>query len=202
MRSKSYYAIAGSSILLLTLGCLSNSAKKPDRRADPAVAAASAKADQKKDEKKAEDKADDGGFGYGDGEETGTANAEAGAVPPDASGETGEEPFGEPESLDGPPPSTKPRHDGCKKGAMKFEGKCLNKDRVEKILEKRDEEVKQRVYDAKSPQQQADAAHDLLEQQIAQMDKTEDDLDEIIQQLQEENAKKYGDPPDKNEDKP
>ena len=185
MRSRSYYAIAGSSCLLLLLACSSHSAEKTDERVDPTIVAVP----EKQDEKKAEARPDEG-----------RAGRDEGPVPSiDTGAHTGEEPDGDPELPTAP--SSKPRLDGCKKGEMRFDGKCLSKKRVEKILEKRDEEVKQKVQDAKNPQQQANAAHDLLQQQIVQMEKTEDDLDEITVQLKEENAKKYGDPPDKNEDK-
>lgn len=195
MRSKSYYAtVVGSSFLLL-IACTTQCAK-PEHRADPALVAAE-KQDEKQDEKKADEKKAEtkGVHGYGSVITTGPME--------DGGDETGGESHGDTPAMgDGGPRSThKKTKDGCRPGAMRFEGKCLNKRKVQKILDKRDEEIKKKVQDATNAQQQADAAHDFLEQQIAQMDKTEDDLDEIIEQLKEENAKKLDGPPDKNADK-
>jgi len=78
------------------------------------------------------------------------------------------------------------KKDGCYAGQMQFEGRCCDKSEVDKILEQREREALVKVQTAKKPGQTADAAHELLEQQIAQMDKAEDDLDEIIEQLKEE----------------
>jgi len=79
----------------------------------------------------------------------------------------------------------------------------MDKEMVGKILDERDEEIKAKVHNATNPKQQADAAYEFIEQEIAQMDKTEDDLDELIEQLKEqENAYELAAPPDKNEDNP
>lgn len=195
MTSRSYYALAGSSFLLLMLACPSSSTHRADRRVDPSIVAGP----EKRDDKKAGAKKDDD---WGPDEDETAGMAEPGApAAADDGGETGEEPFGHKESLDRPPTS-KPRADGCKKGRMKFEGKCRSKERVAKVLENRGEEIKRKLRNASTAQQQADAAHDLLEQQIAQMEVTEDNLDEIIRQLEQENAKRFDGPPNKNEDKP
>lgn len=76
--------------------------------------------------------------------------------------------------------------DICSKGEMVFEGECLHKDNVEELLEKREQEALRRVKMAEHPEQVADAAHDLLEKQILQVDKAEDDLDEILEDLKNE----------------
>lgn len=83
-------------------------------------------------------------------------------------------------------PLSKKTKDGCAVGAMPFEGKCVNKGKIDRILERRERKALKRVQKAHKPQQMADAAGELIEQQIAQMGKAEDDLDEILEQLRAE----------------
>jgi hypothetical protein len=87
-------------------------------------------------------------------------------------------------------PATVP--DGCALEEMKFEGKCTGKDEVQRILDRREREAMSKYQTAKRPQEAANAAHDLLEQQVAQVEKTEDDLDEILEILREEKKRKKG----------
>lgn len=71
---------------------------------------------------------------------------------------------------------------------MRFEGKCVFKDRVSKILDRREARVLSKVKKANKPQQVVEATYELIEQQTQQMGKVEDDLDEIIEQLEWERA--------------
>ena len=81
-----------------------------------------------------------------------------------------EEPEGEGEPL---------RHvDGCADEEMRFEGRCYPKKAVKDVLEVREAEAIREVQEADEPVKQAKAAHSLLEQQISQVDKAEDDLDD------------------------
>lgn len=202
MRSKSYYAtVVGSSFLLLLISCLSSQSTKVDERDSPTAAAVVASSD---DGDKPEDAYED--------------EAGAGLAGMSSGGESGEELFGFPEAADDdggsveatttgeeplPTASKKKKKrkqkDGCYLGSMRFEGKCLDKRKVSKILDERSLAAMAKVQKAHKPEQVADAAYDLIEQQIAQMDKTEDDLDEMIEQLQDEKreeaqAKKGGRP--------
>lgn len=74
----------------------------------------------------------------------------------------------------------------CPDGQMGFEGSCVDKTKVDRIIDTRKKKALDRVKAAKQGKQTADATYDLLEQQTAQVDKVEDDLDEIIEQLKEE----------------
>ena len=80
--------------------------------------------------------------------------------------------------------------DGCRRGQMRFDGKCMSKDRVSKILDKRGAAAREKMKNAKKPQQTAEASYDMIKQQTQQMGKVEDDLDEIIEQLEREKAEK------------
>jgi hypothetical protein len=187
MRSRSYYAIAGSSFLLLTIACTTQTAKPDAKRADPVVQA-DAKADTKHDEKKAEDSK--GWHGIRPINMVGIPGDDGGELHgfPEAADDGGEGTGGHPEAADGgevEPPRPKGK-DGCREGHMRFDGKCMSKDRVSKILDKRADEAMAKVKEATKPKETAQASHDLIEQQIYQMDKAEDDLDEIIEQLQRE----------------
>jgi len=169
MRLRSYYAIAGSSFLLLSISCLSQSPKPEDPPDRLVEAVADAKADKKADAKtdeKADAKADEGDSGEGVGTDDG------GGPPPDAAG-------------------TK-LSDGCDREEMPFEGVCTPKDQVQKVLDIRKDVALEKYQKAERPQQAAQAGHELLEQQIAQGDKMEDDLDEIIEVLRDEKRKKDG----------
>lgn len=75
----------------------------------------------------------------------------------------------------------------CGIGEMLFEGKCLPKETVNRILEEREQKALAKLKMAKEAPQQAKAVQELLEQQVVQVSKNEDDLDEIIEMLKEEN---------------
>jgi len=189
MRSKRYSSIVGSSFSLLLISCF---APQSDFKND------------KRDEKKG----DEVKYDLIPGED------DMGEPPPEPpepgdSGDSGEGDSAGPEVGVGPKfgaghlsvrPTSK---DGCHKGSMRFEGKCMDKEHVGEILDGRDKGIKAKVHNATNPKQQADAAYEFLEQEIAQMDKTEDDLDELIEQLKEQEiAKELDGLPDKNEDNP
>lgn len=178
MRSRSYYAIAASSLLLLLTACPAGDAKSDgdDRKT------ASAKADDRVEHKADEAK---------DAADSGTLEGDSGEPPPEGE-DTGEhEDDGEDEG-DGVPltAGTSGRKHDCEPGSMPFEGKCTPKDRIAEIVEQREDDALMRVQTAKKPDQTAEAVHDLLEQQIYQVGKAEDDLDEIIEQLRREKEEK------------
>ena len=125
------------------------------------------KEDRKSDEKKAED--------AGGGRDSGAPSESTSGFPAMADDGGYQE------------PATDGAHDGCEKGQMIFEGDCMAKDAVQEILDERGREAVIKVRKARKPKEQAQAAHELIEQQIYQMDKTGDDLDEIIEQLRQEN---------------
>ena len=159
MRSRSYSAIVLSSFLLTTISCLAQQAPAPEKQEGRAPGyRPSSDFDKKEDAK--EELLDFGDDGSGN---TGDELPEAGASLPEGQ-----------------------KHDDCLKGWMHFEGKCLPKEEVETILERRERRALKRVQQASKPDEAAHAAHDLLEQQIAQVDKAEDDLDEIIEELKKE----------------
>jgi hypothetical protein len=172
MRSRSYYAIAGSSFLLLTISCMTQGTKVEEKKADvrptgetvPVGSEAGDEGDVKKD------------IAFDD-----TGSPFHGMLPV---GDTGEAVAQLPDHIqqmvDEPPDMV------CPTGEMDFEGKCVNKEEVDKVLHKRKKIALDKVKTAKRPKQTADASYDLLEQQTAQVDKVEDDLDEIIEQLKEE----------------
>jgi len=150
MTSRSYYAIAGSSFLLLSLiSC--DEGKKDDRRDSP---------------------------------NRQVSLAQEGDNAPEVVSEIADLPSHLPTAS---VPTSK--HDGCFVGELQFEGRCVDKKRVSEIVEKREAYAIEKVKKAKRPEQKALATHDLLEQQIVQADKVEDDLDEIIEQLEEEAVK-------------
>jgi len=176
MTSKSYYTIAGSSFLLLMIGCPTLDSKRDEPLYD--VVGADAKA---ADAKKADSLPEHHNTSTDD-----DAGVEPEPEPLDTgdTGDTGD--VGAPVGLKGT--------DGCHKGEMPFEGICLPKDHVGKILDKREAQVMEKVMGANTPKQAGQAAYDLIEHQAQQMDKVEDDLDEIIQQLErEQDAKKKPD---------
>lgn len=74
----------------------------------------------------------------------------------------------------------------CPGGQMEFEGRCEAKEKVAQIVEEREKAALENVKKAKEAGDVAEAQNDLLEQQVAQMEKAEDDLDEIIELLEEE----------------
>jgi hypothetical protein len=72
----------------------------------------------------------------------------------------------------------------CPEGQMFFEGVCTPKTEVVDLVEHREEEA---LLDLQEPAQEggsAEAQHRLIEQQIVQVEKAEDDLDEIILELE------------------
>lgn len=75
----------------------------------------------------------------------------------------------------------------CPKGSMLFEGECTHKDKVGKIVDRRKKKAKAKIYSA-APSASGEAANDLLQSAIVQMEKSEDNLDEMIEQLKEEQA--------------
>jgi len=176
MRSRSYSAIVHSSLLLFSISCLSQSPKE-DGAALPDRFVVLVEEDlQKNDEKHVEVQS----F------ETGSSEAEA--------VNDGEEEEGEGEGVEGTggeDPVSEKAGGGvsskkrCPFGSMVFEGKCHDKQKVKEIVEEREKNALVKVKKAK-PEETADAARELLEQQIVQIDKAEDDLDEIIEQLREE----------------
>lgn len=178
MRSKSYSAIVHSSFLLLSISCMSQG-HQADNKTSPAPTASF---DTTEDAKTGEDMPpEDNGEEIPDAPEAADDGGGEGA--PEATEDSG-----------GHDPLTAGAHkrpkDGCATGEMRFEGVCTDKDRVKKIVDKREEKALQKVQQATKPEQAANAAHELLEQQIAQVDKAEDDLDEIIEQLKEEKKRK------------
>ena len=80
--------------------------------------------------------------------------------------------------------------DGCLEGQMPFEGQCTDKKEVERVLEVRAKRAKKKMKKARGVKEKAKAVNDMLEQQIQQVDKAEDDLDEIIDQLEREREEK------------
>ena len=193
MRSRSYYAIAVSSFLLLTISCVAQKAKHEDLGDRPL-------ADVSKADVKADVKAEKGAEGYvnhalwdfgpvmghlPDEGETGSEHVGTSGFPAAGDGDGD----GEDDSGPEPGPSSKGK-DGCRRGQMRFDGKCMSKDRVSKILDKRGAAAREKVKNAKKPQQTAEASYDMIKQQTQQMGKVEDDLDEIIEQLEREKAEK------------
>lgn len=81
-------------------------------------------------------------------------------------------------------------HDGCGDEEMRFEGKCYPKKSVKDVLEMREAEAIRKVQEADEPVKAAKAANQLLEQQINQAAKAEDDLDEILEMLKEKDRKR------------
>jgi len=191
MRSRSCYATAASSgrlwvPLLFCVACLGQDGKQDDGRAAARdrthaadVGTDEHKADEKRDEKKADEK----------------IPPEHGPDAADGGEETGDADTGSAEETGGPELAD----DGCELGEMVFEGRCTSKERVSKLLDGRKAEALERVQLASKPKQAVDSAYDLIEQQTYQMDKVEDDLDEIIEQLkrEQEQAKHVPDDPDK-----
>ena len=176
MRSRSYYATAGSSFLLLSISCLMQGAPVEEKKADTPVVDLSsggteidcdAETDCDAEKPLSLEDGDPGFHRMVQGVDTGMEHVMAHL--PDHMQQIEE------------PPVLK-----CPTGEMGFEGLCTHKDEVEKVLDKRKKIALDRVQSAKKPQQTADAAYDLLEQNTAQVDKMEDDLDEIIEQLKEE----------------
>ena len=193
MMSRRYYGTAGSSfwplLLLFWVACPSHGDKAgAPREIDPPVVHADQakpddrKAEAKQDDRKAEAKQDDT---HGRG------------------GETGEEPSGEkePPDLGGgekagdeagtPPKGPRPKgKDGCVRGQMRFEGGCLSKERVSRLLKQREAAAMEKVRKAQTSTEAGEAAYDLIQHHTQQMGKVEDDLDEIIEQLEKENKER------------
>lgn len=87
-----------------------------------------------------------------------------------------------PEPLPSEPEIVEP----CPDGQMLFEGACTAKTEVGVVLEQRDDAIILDLQEPASAVEEVDAQHQLIEQQIVQVDKTADDLDEIIHDLQRE----------------
>jgi len=178
MRSRSYFAIVLSSFLLASVSCLSQ-AQKADSKSE-------SKFDRAKDEKKEEHQpqfestSEDAKPVSGDDDTKGPDAVDTGTDDADDADDDADNGGEEPTYL----------RDGCSRGLMMFEGVCTSKDKVDQILDRRSREALEKLQTAKKPKQSAEAAGYLIEQNIAQMDKAEDDLEEIIEQLKEENAAK------------
>jgi len=193
MRSRRYSSIVGSSFLLLLVSCLSQSAKD-EQASDPKVRMtapsihdfdpAKAKSPEPVPSEPAPSEPETG-TEEGDGVET--------EDPGPAAGDGGHAASGVPK-ISKRPKGRRPN--GCLKGQMRFEGKCLRKKFVEMLLEQREEEAKRKIEEAEDPKQQISAANELIEQQISQMEESEDDLEEMIEKLEEEKRnKKHEDGP-------
>lgn len=170
MRSRSYYAVASSSLLLLSISCSPQNRKPKDAAPARVVERLDdVKSEAKADEKKAEVVVDEASL---------PPDADAGAEEQDDTGATESE------------GASDIHADGCADAEMKFEGKCAAKNEVSKILDRREQEALDKYRTAKKPIQAAEAANEFLEQQVAKIDKTEDDLDEIIEMLREEDKKR------------
>lgn len=167
MKSRSYSAVASSSLLLLSISCL---APKDDKHEDVTqVSVVDAGVDDgKADEKAEEAKADDGSEEPHEDEQS-SHEAEDSGAQDETGGETAPAP-----------------RDGCGADEMHFEGECRPKEKIKKVLDEREREALEKYHKAAKPQQAAEAAHELLEQQVAQVEKAEDDLDEILEILREE----------------
>lgn len=164
MRSRSYSAIVLSSLLLTAISCFAQQAP-------------------------ASEDWEGRDSGYHKEEPKEEANGDLPEATEDGGG--GEDSgFDEAGGLDGGAALPEGDQDVCLKGSMVFEGRCISKTEVERLLEHREQQALKRVQQAKMPHDVADAAHDLLEKQIAQVDKAEDDLDEIIAELKKENRER------------
>jgi hypothetical protein len=182
MKLRSYSVTVTGSFFLL-LGCLSQSTDhRPVSKADAKgiESPEDRKEDRKADDKKAEDVKGE----YGS------------ATPPDVLWPAMGDDSG---TVEPPDEITDGANDGCDEGEMVFEEVCTSKDRVGKVLKQRETEAVAKVKTAKRPKEQAEAAHDLMEQQMYQIDKHADDFDEIIEQLKQE---KLVEGPQDNDEKP
>jgi hypothetical protein len=173
MRSKSYYAtVVGSSFLLLAISCMAQGTRVEEKKADvPAVGMPPVGSDDSGSDTK--------GIALGDG-----GSGFQAMLP--VAGTGGPAIAHLPDHIQQQVVVEEPHELQCPTGEMDFEGKCVNKIKVDKVLDKRKKKALDRVKAAKKPKQTADASYDLLEQNTAQVDKMEDDLDEIIEQLQQE----------------
>ena len=171
MKSRSYCEIAIGSLLLLA-GCPNSSDSKDGTTAGEESVVSVRKEDRKADEKKADVPSTTAGFGTAGGDDAGGDSGEP-------EGETGHEPLS----------TSTGAQDGCEDGEI-FEDHCMPKEKVSEILKERDREAVAKVQQATKPSDRIKAASELLEQQIYQVDKTEDDLDEIIEQLRQEKLEK------------
>lgn len=172
MKSRSYFVSAIGSFLLLA-------ACNPIPTDGGKVSKADEKADVKADEKKADVKVDIKAGDSGDvllGGDSGEVSTSGYPAMADDGGASEYETDG--------------ANDGCGRGEMVFEGSCVSKQRVSEILEERETQAVAKVKTAKRPQEQAQAATELIEQQMYQIDKHADDFDEIIEQLKQEKLEK------------
>jgi len=77
----------------------------------------------------------------------------------------------------------------CPEGHLWFDGRCTPKKTMKKALEKKDDEVLAKVKNPGDVRDSSDASTALIEQQIVQARKSEDDLDEIIRILEQRQDK-------------
>lgn len=195
MKSRSYCAIVGSSLLLLSVSCTSQSSKSAEQAASlapPRGDVGSSSTDESSTA--AEEHHGDGGDEKADAKADtfgrGVSVAKARQLGSEGAGAASEEGGTGDEGSEGAPGEERRLSaDGCADGEMQFEGACRSKEKVKKILDKRKREAMDSYRKAKRPEEAAQAAHDLLEQQVAQVEKTEDDLDEILEMLREEQKK-------------
>jgi hypothetical protein len=159
MKSRSYSAVASSSLLLLSISCL---VPKDDKHEDVTQVSI---VDASMDEGKADD-----GFEEPHGDKQSGHEIENSGAQDETGGEE----------------AVPPHRDGCGADEMLFEGECRPKEKVKKVLDEREREALEKYHKAAKLQQAAEAAHELLEQQVAQVEKAEDDLDEILEILREE----------------
>jgi hypothetical protein len=183
MTSRSYFATAGSSLLLLSFSSLSCMQKSPSGF-DEVPARAAFGEDKARDEDK--DSSSDSGAlpdfpdpDLLDGGEAVDGDDDGGSAAPEGDDDDG-----------GEEAKATVHADGCGDGEMQFEGKCTSKAVVKKILDKRDKAAVEEVFKAPKGAPKARAYGALLEHQVAQVEKTEDDLDEILEILREEKKKK------------
>lgn|GEM_PF-5331708 len=181
MRSRRCFATAVSSLLLLAIAC---EGAEPRDATVPARAAGGGEVEHKEP----------------------PPPPVPGAPPSEAPEQTGVEDDPPPENADpGSPPedgvskTKRPERgrDGCRLGEMRFEGECWSKKYVKMLLKRREQEALEKVQKARDVADAAQGARDLLEQKTVQMDKVEDDLDEILdefrrQQEEEKNKKEEG----------
>lgn len=82
----------------------------------------------------------------------------------------------------------------CLKGEMLYKGRCESKARVSEIVREREQEALENARNATDPVASVDATHEFLEQQVTQAAQAEDDLDEILETLRREKARKASPP--------
>jgi hypothetical protein len=76
----------------------------------------------------------------------------------------------------------------CGENEMSVHGICYSKEHLAKLQDEQDEIIKFKYQSARGAGEKAQAAHALLEQQIEQLERTEDDLQEIIQIIEDKKS--------------